>query len=76
LLFSSKPFQGLSDSPFSEPNKKFIKTTITHEFGHIGMTNLGTTQKQSEDAEHPKHCIEKNFDVLMYWSSGENGRRE
>jgi hypothetical protein len=44
-------------------------TVITHEFGHIlGLTNLGTAlQSKHEDAEHPKHCIEKT--CLMYWSS-------
>jgi hypothetical protein len=47
-----------------------LKTTvITHELEHIlGLTNLGKAlQSNHEDAEHPKHCIEKT--CLMYWSS-------
>jgi hypothetical protein len=33
----------------------------------IGLTNLGTAlQSNHEDAEHPKHCIEKT--CLMFWS--------
>lgn len=59
----------LSDSQF-EPNRASLETTvITHEFGHLlGLTNLGTTlQSNHEDAEHPKHCIEKT--CLMYWAS-------
>jgi hypothetical protein len=60
---------GLSDSAF-EPNRSLLETTvITHEFGHIlGLTNLGTAlQSNHEDAEHPKHCIEKT--CLMFWSA-------
>ena len=60
---------GLSDSAF-EPNRSLLETTvITHEFGHIlGLTNLGIAlQSNHEDAEHPKHCIEKT--CLMFWSA-------
>jgi hypothetical protein len=32
------------------------------------LTNLGTAlQSNHEDAEHPKHCIEKT--CLMFWSA-------
>jgi hypothetical protein len=69
FVIYEQTIQGLSDSPF-EPNRSLLETTvITHEFGHIlGLTNLGTAlQSNHEDAEHPKHCIEKT--CLMFWSS-------
>lgn len=69
FVIFEQTLQTLSDSPF-EPNRSLLETTvITHEFGHIlGLTNLGTAlQSNHEDAEHPKHCIEKT--CLMYWSS-------
>lgn len=69
FVIFEQTIQGLSDSPF-EPDRSLLETTvITHEFGHIlGLTNLGTAlQSNHEDAEHPKHCIEKT--CLMYWSS-------
>ena len=69
FVIYEKTVQGLSDSPF-EPNRSLLETTvITHEFGHIlGLTNLGTAlQSNHEDAEHPKHCIEKT--CLMFWSA-------
>lgn len=69
FVIYEQTIQGLSDSPF-EPNRSLLETTvITHEFGHIlGLTNLGAAlQSNHEDAEHPKHCIEKT--CLMYWSS-------
>lgn len=69
FVIYEQTIQGLSDSPF-KPNRSLLETTvITHEFGHIlGLTNLGASlQNNHEDAEHPKHCIEKT--CLMYWSS-------
>lgn len=69
FVIFEQTIQGLSDSPF-KPNRSLLETTvITHEFGHIlGLTNLGTAlQSSHEDAQHPKHCIEKT--CLMYWSS-------
>ena len=73
FVIYEQTLQALSDSPF-EPNRSLLETTvITHEFGHIlGLTNLGTAlQSNHEDAEHPKHCIEKT--CLMYWSSETGG---
>ena len=73
FVIYEQTIQGLSDSPF-EPNRSLLETTvITHEFGHIlGLTNFGTAlQSNHEDAEHPKHCIEKT--CLMYWSSETGG---
>lgn len=73
FVIFEQTIHGLSDSPF-KPNRSVLETTvITHEFGHIlGLTNLGTAlQSSHEDAEHPKHCIEKT--CLMYWSSETGG---
>lgn len=72
FVIFEQTIQNLSDSPF-EPGRSLLETTIiTHEFGHLlGLTNLGTPlQSNHEDAEHPKHCIEKT--CLMYWSSESN----
>ena len=69
FVIYEQTIQGLSGGPF-KPNSSLLETTvITHEFGHIlGLTNLGAAlQSNHEDAEHPKHCIEKT--CLMYWSS-------
>ncbi|WP_242497084.1 hypothetical protein [Flavobacterium petrolei] len=66
FVINEQTFQVLSDSLF-EPNRSLLETTvITHEFGHIlGLTNLGAAlQSNHEDAEHPKHYIEKT--CLMY----------
>ncbi|RDI55018.1 zinc metalloprotease [Flavobacterium glaciei] len=73
FVIFEQTIHGLSDSPF-KPSRSLLETTvITHEFGHIlGLTNLGTAlQSNHEDAEHPKHCIEKK--CLMYWSSETGG---
>jgi len=73
FVIFEQTIQNLSDSPL-EPNRSLLETAvISHEFGHIlGLTNLGTPLKSDhEDAEHPKHCIEKT--CLMYWSSETGG---
>lgn len=69
FVIYEETIHGLSDSAF-EPSRSLLESSvINHEFGHIlGLTNLGSNlQSDHEDAEHPKHCKEK--DCLMYWAA-------